>query len=208
MSVAKRWRRTTEDEVNNERPRHSEELRRFEQWQGMSGLDTRLEETPLNEKGAASETEEAFQPAASGVTRPAYRIVVRNKTTLIVEQTVEYHPGRGGPVLSAEVRLTTAVRGKRKQDGVSLAAYLLRLEVLRLSPGLRVAGISLGPWQASEVELERGSILEPDLIWSAFQPGHGPARGRLLLDDSAQNRVLDLPWRTEGILPGSEPFSG
>jgi hypothetical protein len=147
------------------------------------------------------------EPAADSA-EPRLRVVTRQKSLLITEQTLEYKAGPGRPVIQAVLRLSTAVKGQRQADGVTQAGYWLRLEIVRLSEGVRLAGFSLGPWQAEKLNLEKGSIALPDPVWSAFRPRTGKIAGRVLLADGARQRLLDLPWHTEGIVPGPEPFPG
>ena len=140
--------------------------------------------------------------------KPEPLVVKKKRNSIMVEQVVQYSGKKGCPVVNAEIRLTTAWRGQRKADGLSETAYLMRLEILSLSGEAKVEGFSLGPWQVDSLKLELGSIYIAEPIWAGFQPFSGPITGRLLINDTERNQLLDLPWQTEGIVPGPEPCSG
>jgi hypothetical protein len=140
--------------------------------------------------------------------KPESRVVKKKRNSLAVEQVVQYSGKKGCPVVSAEIRLTTAWRGQRKHDGMSETGYLMRLEILGTSGEAKVEGFSLGPWQVDNLKLETGSIYISEPIWAGFQPFAGVITGRLLINDTERNQLLDLPWKTEGIVPGPEPCSG
>ncbi len=140
--------------------------------------------------------------------KPAPRLVKKKRNSLTIEQVVQYSGKRGCPVVNAEIRLTTAWQGQRKQDGLSETAYLMRLEILSLSGEAKVEGFSLGPWQVDNLKLETGSIYIAEPIWAGFQPFSGTITGRLLINDTERNQLLDLPWQTESVVPGPEPCSG
>lgn len=136
------------------------------------------------------------------------RIVKKYRDGVILEQMVQYVPGKGKPIVHARVRLTTAIRGKRKQDGLIEAAYLLRLEVLETSQAVRVEGLQLGPWQMQDLNLETGSLYLAAPLWTGFQPYFGPVKARVIIGDVARNRLLDLPLKITAVIPGPEPFGG
>jgi len=207
-----RMKKAAGSEAKFSRARHSAGLRRFQY-----PRETEIQENrPTAERDAdeqvlnVHEGEEPLRAAESeGAAEPdGLRVVSRKRDCLIVEQVLQHRPGPGKPLASVELRLTTALRGQRRQDGLIQAAYLLRLEILNLSPGARVEGFSLGPWRSEGLALEVGSIAVPEPFWSAFQPRSGHAYGRLLLADTPRNRLLDFPWAVEGILPSPEPFPG
>jgi len=135
-------------------------------------------------------------------------LVKKFRDGLIVEQTLQYTPGKGKPIVYAQIRLTTVLRGKRKNDGLTEAAYLLRLEVLTTSEAARVEGIHLGPWQLNDLNLEAGSIFIAEPLWAGFQPRFGQIKGRFFLGDTVRNQLLDLPLKTEAVVPGPEAFLG
>ncbi len=146
-------------------------------------------------------------PAAGAAPEPE-KIVHRGRHAVTVETTLNFSRGGDGPSISLALRLTTALRGQRRQNGVEEAAYLLRLELLQGTPGVKLEGFSLGPWQADGLNLEPGSILVPEPIWAGFAPGLQTTRGRVLLADGSRNRLLDLPWRVTAVVPGTEPLAG
>jgi hypothetical protein len=98
------------------------------------------------------------------------------------------------------------LRGKRRNDGLTEAAYLLRIEVLASSEAVRVEGICLGPWQLNDLKLESGSVYICHPLWAGFSPQSGPVKGRILIGDTVRNRLLDLPFQTEAVIPGPEVF--
>lgn len=173
-------------------------------------LLTRSPENAVPSASPSSAPETAAAPEAkSPATAPApARKVKKGHQSLTVEQTLQFSPGKGKPVVSAEIRLTTAQRGKRKSDGLSEAAYLLRLEVLSASEAVKVEGLRLGPWQLQDLQLEPGSLHVAPPVWAGFQPSLGTARGRIFLGDALRNRLLDLPLETEAVIPGPEAMAG
>lgn len=127
---------------------------------------------------------------------------------LIVEQNVTYTPGANKPVFQVDCRLTTAVRGLKQNDDLTESAYLLRLEMIKLSPNLKVAGFQLGPWQVTALDLDKGSIYLAQPFWSGFQPVAGLVSARLLITDLSRHRLVDLPWQTHAVCPGADPYNG
>ncbi|MCD4812230.1 hypothetical protein K8S19_00835 [bacterium] len=125
---------------------------------------------------------------------------------MIVEQTVAYNPGKGKPIIYVRFRLTTAVRGKKKQDFMQTAAYLLRLEILDASEGAVVEGLFLGPWQITGLVLEPGAIHIAEPLWAGFQARQGENKGRIYLGDTVRNRVLDIPIKVSVVIPGPDAF--
>lgn len=136
------------------------------------------------------------------------RRVKRGRNLCTIEQELRQSAGLGQPMASVRLRLTTACRGSRKLDGLQETAYLLRLEVLELSRSVRLEGFSLGPWSAENLKLEPGAIFLAEPLWTSFPPRTGILEGRLLLEEVEHNRLLDLPWPTEAVVPGSEPYTG
>jgi len=126
---------------------------------------------------------------------------------LIVEQNVTYTPGPKKPIMHMYCRLSTAVRGVRKSDGLIERAFLLRLELLKLSPNLKVAGFQLGPWQATDLDMDIGSIFLTPPLWTGFKADAGAIAGRLLLKDLNRHRMIDIPWKTNVVMPGVEPIT-
>ncbi|MEW6516133.1 MAG: hypothetical protein AB1439_04425 [candidate division FCPU426 bacterium] len=164
-----------------------------------------------SERGLQAEAPVAAGPAPEPVrpqTPPAGEAPVwkvqRTRNSIRVEQEVSYHPGAGQPLVSLVLGLTTACRGRRKQDGLTQLAYVLRLEVLSASEGARLEGFKLGPWSAEDLGLETGSIHVAEPVWAAFQPASGRCHGRLLIGDRPRRRLLDLPWASEALVPGAE----
>lgn len=204
------WRKDAEEKDLLSREQHSAVLRRYQKRRGEEAPTDAS--TPAPEAEAATETDRRWTAASNGAapetSSGALRVTSRMRTSLQLEQTLTYAPGTGRDGASVEVKLTTACRGQRKQDGLVQVGYLMRLEVVTLSPGLRVEGFSLGPWQAEGLCLEAGAIVTPDPVWAAFQPATGALRGRLRVADTIRRRLLDLPWRTMGLVPGPEPFPG
>jgi hypothetical protein len=135
------------------------------------------------------------------------RIVEKSKTVVTLEQTVVYNPGKGRPIINVQLRLTTAIAGQRKQDGLAETAYLLRLEVVAAGGRAQVEGYCLGPWHAENQHWEAGSIYISQPFWASFQPQAGLLKGRIYIYDIERNRLLDLPWKTEGIFPGIKPLA-
>ncbi len=123
-----------------------------------------------------------------------------------VEQALSHHFGPRKPVLEITLKLTTALRGKRQQDGLAEGGYMFRLEVLKTSPDLKLAGFQLGPWKAENLEMEPGAIFLHPPLWAGFQAKTGTVKGRLLLKDMTRHRLVDLPWKTEAVVPGPEPM--
>lgn len=169
--------------------------------------------TGTHERGNLPGTPLAAAPGADPVATPVPAKepaplwkVQRTRQTVRIDQELTYHPGPGKPLVSLSLRLTTACRGRRKQDGLVQTAYLLRLEVLAASEGARLEGCKLGLWHLSELDLEPGSVHVAEPVWAAFQPASGRWRGRVLIGDRPRHRLLDLPWDTEALVPGSEPF--
>jgi hypothetical protein len=142
------------------------------------------------------------QLASGASTMPDIKITKIGQS-LIATQTVVYSEGQARPQLEARLRLTTAFNGKRKQDGLVEIAYLLRLEVLACSSAIRVEGLKLGPWQFSDLKLEAGGIYLAKPVWTAFQPHSGAVNGRVYLGDCKRHRLIDLPFKTEAIIPGT-----
>lgn len=126
---------------------------------------------------------------------------------VIVEQVLTYSPGKNKPVVELKIKLTTALRGKRKRDGLSESAYLLRMEVLGASEGTKVEGFQLGPWNGEKLNLDKGGIIVCEPVWTGFQPFTGSVKGRIILHDTQRHRLIDLPWSTEGTTPGAEPYT-
>lgn len=155
---------------------------------------------------AAAPVPESARPAVPAAEPAPVWKVQRTRQTIQIEQEIAYRPGPGKPLVTLTVRLTTACRGRRKQDGLAQTAYLLRLEVKDASEGARLEGFKLGPWDFSDLELEAGSIHVAEPLWAAFQPASGRRRGRMLIGDRPRHRLLDLPWETEALFPGAEPF--
>jgi hypothetical protein len=212
MSATQRSQGTTGSGDRSTRRRLGPAIRRRIETPGGVTIAPRSQEkaSRLETTAHRAETSGWDVPGASS-TGPAaqdWRVISKTRTLLIVEQSLEYTPTQGHPAVRVELRLTTAIRGLRKQDGLTQAAYLLRLEIIQLSSGMQVAGFSLGPWGTGELGLERGSQAVPEPLWTAFQPQSGHVHGRVQVADLGRNRILDLPWRTEGILPGPEPFPG
>lgn len=168
-----------------------------------------------HERGNLPEVPVAASPTPEPAVRPNLAApaegvqpwkVQRARQTIRIEQELAHRPGPGKPIVSLTLRLTTACRGRRKQDGLTQAAYLLRLEVLAGSEGARLEGCKLGPWNLSGLELEPGSLYIAEPLWTGFQPSGGRWRGRVLIGDRPRHRLLDLPWETEALVPGAEPF--
>lgn len=204
------WRKGSEEQDLLSREQHSAVLRRYQKRKGEEAPATAPTPAPgaeaaegTNRREAGSAGETATEPSPG-----APRVISRSRTSLQLEQTLSYAPGMGRDGASVSVRLTTACRGQRKPDGLVQVGYLLRLEVLSLSPGLHLEGFSLGPWQAEGLSLEAGAIVTPDPVWASFQSATGTLQGRLRVEDTLRRRLLDLPWRTVGLVPGPEPFPG
>jgi hypothetical protein len=161
-----------------------------------------LAATPL----AASPAPEPGRPPVPAAEAALLWKVQRTRQAVRIEQELVYHPGPSKPLVTLTLRLTTACRGRRKQDGLVQAAYLLRLEVLAASEGARLEGFKLGPWNFSDLDLEAGSIHVTEPLWTGFQPASGRWRGRVLIGDRPRHRLLDLPWDTEALVPGAEPL--
>lgn len=192
------------------REEHSAILRQYQREKGKAkaahGQDWKAQEmkpAPLPAEAAETvllaEKKEAAPPAH------AYMVLDESRSHVTVQQELQYSRKREAMV-SARIRLTTAVRGRRSQAGCSQAGYVLRLEVLSLTPGARVEGFTLGLWHVQNLALEAGSVVCPDIIWAGFQPTSALLQGRFLIADDLKHRLLDLPWKTQGIIPGIEPF--
>lgn len=179
---------TVTSEVENEEPMAN-----------ANSYPDQVSEMPLN--SATPEAEDENQEALAVV-------VKKFREGIIIEQSVEYVAGKGKPVICAKIRLTTALRGKRKTDGLIEGAYILRLEVLAGSRAVKVEGLRLGPWQIDDMQLETGSVYLAEPIWAGFQPVSGSCNGRIHIGDVDLKRLLDLPLNTVAVLPGPEPFSG
>jgi hypothetical protein len=210
--MANSWRKSSETPEQFSREQHSAVLKRYQQRRGADDPEAAAGNGPAAPAPETVRSEEpATYSAGPGARLPepgAPRAVARTRTLLQLEQTLSCVPAPGQARVTVTLRLTTACRGQRKTDGMVQAGFLMRLEVLSLSAGARVEGFSLGPWQAEGLSLETGSIVTPEPIWAAFQPRSGVLQGRLLLADLTRHRVLDLPWRTEGLVPGPEAFPG
>ncbi len=142
-----------------------------------------------------------------GGERPALKVISKSRTTCLVEQRLVHSYGLGQPMVTLKLRLSTAVRGQRNQEGCIEVGYLFRLEVLQASPAIQVEGFSLGPWRAERVSMDVGNIFVADPLWAAFQAHTGRIHGRILLLDVKRKCVLDLPWETEALVPGPEPHA-
>lgn len=134
--------------------------------------------------------------------------IVRKKSDAcrVADVSLEHSYGPGKAVVQAGLRLTTAVAGERRERGLREKAFLLRLEVARVSPGIRLGDFCLGPWKAEKLNLEAGGLWLPEAVWSAFEPCAGNLPGRAVLLDSLRRKRLDLPWDVEGIFPGFMPL--
>jgi hypothetical protein len=159
------------------------------------------------EAAPAVQTEESATQTKLNEFEPEIKVIARTKISLRVEQRLVYRPGLGRAWVTVELRLTTALRGLRKIDAYTEAGYLFRLEVLKISPGIKVEGFSLGPWRTERLGMERGNIFVADPLWTGFQAAAGNIRGRIFLVDAKRKCVLDLPWNTEALVPGPEPYA-
>lgn len=169
--------------------------------------ESRAQAAPLVTRSPENAVPAGAKEAAAAPPSLPVRKVKKGHQSLTVEQTLQFSSGKGKPIISAEIRLTTALRGKRKTDGLSEAAYLLRLEVLSASEAVKIEGLRLGPWQLQDLQLEAGTLHVASPVWAGFLPSQGVARGRILLGDTLRNRLLDLPLETEAITPGPEAMS-
>lgn len=200
-----------EHEPQDTRVRHTAALRRLEKRRDEVAFEAapadepfpvERPDLPLYGRQAGTEAPAAEPREAE----PILKVVSRQRALWVVEQTVSHAPASGRPAVEIRLRLSTAVRGSRKENGLTQAAYLLRLELLGRRDGLSVEGFTLGPWRADDLRLETGSIHLAEALWSAFSPRQGKLRGRLRIREAGRNRTWDLPWPTEGLAPGPEPF--
>ena len=134
--------------------------------------------------------------------------IKNTKKSLTLKQKISYIPRPGQVWLEVEFYLTTAYYVSRKKDSrLNEIAYMLRLEILNISKGVRWVGFNLGPWQVEDLNLEKGSIFFAEPLWLAFRPACEVRKGRCLLLDIYKNRLLDLPWETKIFVPGIIPSS-
>jgi hypothetical protein len=200
-----------------ENPKRSKKVRRKNQAEIRTEL---MPETVLADELGAESTE--FKPKENVVDQAfktpndsdmqeedvAQVVVKKIRDGIISEQSVEYVAGKGKPIIFAKIKMTTVLRGKRKNDGLIEGAYLLRIEVLDISRAARVEGLRLGPWQVDGMQLETGSVYLAEPIWTVFQPETLECTARIHIGDVDRKRLLDLPLHTQAMLPGAEPFSG
>jgi hypothetical protein len=185
------------------RPRaaHSEYLKRFH---GEAAAQT---ETP-----ALPAAVSAPEPAPAGLSESvaevesSLQVLTRTRTSLVVLQTLVQRLGQGRPLMVVKLKLSTALRGARKVDGLSEAAYLFRLEVVKTSGAVKLEGFNLGPWRAEGLDLEGENIFVAEPLWTGFQSQTGKLKGRIRFADTLRQVVLDVPWATEAIVPGPEPL--
>jgi hypothetical protein len=199
--------KSAQPNARSKRPRaaHSEFLKRFHgeprsQSSGFRGGGAKLPEV------SAEETSAPVNLASAPKIEPSLRTLSRSRTSLVLAQTLVQRRAPGQPLLVAELKLSTALRGSRKVDGLTEAAYLFRLEVVKTSAHLKLEGFSLGPWQAERLDLEGGNIFVAEPLWAGFQALTGKLGGRIRFTDTARQCVLDFPWHTEALVPGPEPW--
>ncbi len=156
-------------------------------------------------KGTLSAVPETEGRTANVVTGgPAGLKIKRSRQAVEVEQDLSHSFGPNKPILEITLKLTTALRGQRKHEGLVENGYLFRLEVVHVSPDLKLAGFQLGPWSAQGLDLDQGAIYIHPPLWAGFQARSGPIKGRVLLQDLTRHRLVDLPWKTEALVPGPE----
>jgi len=200
MSVIKKASPQTQPRSKRPRAAHSQFLKRFHGETGPAVLSASAEAV-VN----AAPAEHALLESAPGV-EPSLRMLTRTRTSLVLTQTLVARRGAGQTLLNVELKLSTAQRGSRKADGLTESAYLFRLEMVKTSPGIQLEGFSLGPWRAESLDLEGGSIFVAEPLWTGFAPLTGKVRGRIRFADTVRQCVLDLPWNTEALVPGPEPW--
>jgi|GEM_PF-6878228 len=130
--------------------------------------------------------------------------VQQSRQSITLEQPFQYNPGSNRPMVSVKVRLTTAHVGERRERGMAEAVYVLRLEVLEASGEACVEGFALGPWQVANQAWGPGAVYVAEPLLAGFGPQFGPLQGRIQIYDQERNRLLDMPWQTEGIFPGTK----
>jgi hypothetical protein len=138
--------------------------------------------------------------------QPYLKKVTSHLKTCTLEQRVVLPARQGQPWVSLELGLTTALRGRRVLEGLTQGAYLLRLEILNSTPGLRLSGFSLGPWHKAGLDLEVGNMVVADPLWFGFAPVQKRVRGRLRLYDSKNKNIMEAPWSVEALVPGDQTF--
>jgi hypothetical protein len=155
---------------------------------------------------AVPETVQPLSPEPAAGMEASLRTLTRTRTSLVVAQVLVHRRGPGKPLLVAELKLSTALRGNRKTDALVETAYLFRLEIVKTSAAIKLEGFSLGPWRAEGLDLEGGNIFVAEPLWTGFQPVAGKVHGRIRFADTVRQCVLDLPWNTEALVPGPEPW--
>lgn len=167
------------------------------------------EEENVPEKGDQPDNKTIMRNDKDSDLKKEKRLLVKKtRGGLLVEQVLEYSDGMKRPILDVTIRLTTANRGKRKENGLVESAYLLRLEVIKAAPNVKVEGFQLGPWNGDGLNLDQGGLIVCDPLWTGFQPKSTEIKGRLLLKDTSRKRLVDLPWKTEAVIPGADPYAG
>ena len=200
-------KKTAEPNRRSKRPRaaHSDFLKRFHGEANAAIPAAAVGEPPV--PAAPEKTPKVpLNPGPVAEVEPVLRALTRTRTSLVMSQTLVQRRGPGQPLLVVELKLSTALRGSRKADALTETAYLFRLEVVKTSAAVKLEGFSLGPWQAEGLDLEAGNIFVAEALWTGFQPLTGKIRGRIRLADARQQCVLDLPWNTEALVPGPEPW--